>query len=220
MSQNQEIATGTGTPVSGHSKFILCVLVIVMVLDFVSFGSYWLGQAVTCGDWTRLDQNLRSDVWPQFLAEAEYYAKQDMPTVNFVLDKYLSLDRRSFGNAGPFIDYFFQKLFRMVSFVTYMAGGLAVILFALTEGCRKNKQKRQEFQKISATAYHFTLYTGGLFTTCFFFLYVFMPGKLVIPKLLHTQVPFLLYHAFFWAAIMTVIASFTIYWMFSNITNA
>lgn len=220
MSQEQQIAAGDSAPVGGRSSFIVCVLVMVMLLDFVSFGAFWMGRAVTSGDWTRMDQNLRSAVWPEFLVEAEYYAKQDMPTVNVALDKYLSLDRQSFGNGGPFVDYFFQKVFRAIGFFTCFLGGFIAVLFLVVEGYRRNKEKRQNFEKLSSTVYHFTLYAGGLFAVCFFLLYLFMPSRVFIPGLLEAQVPLLLYNPFFWASVMTLVAGLTVYGMVSNITNA
>lgn len=218
--RNTTTATATASPRTGRSKFILLVLVIVMVLDFVSFGSYWLGHAIASGDWMQMGNNLRAAVWPEFLSEAEYYARQNLPTVNMVLDKYLDIDRGMLGNAAPFVDYFFQKLFRIVGFLTYMSGGVLIIFFALAEGYRKNQQKWLEFKQHSATAYHFTLYAGGLFVASFFFLCVFMPSKLVIPGVFKAQVPLFLCSPFFWAVIMTVIAGLTIYWMVANFTNA
>lgn len=213
-------STATASPRSRKSSFILLVVAIVMILDFVSFASFWMGRAVSAGDWNRIDQNLRSAVWPEFLSEAEFFAAQDMPTVNALLDKYLSIDRRNFGNGGPFVDYFFLKAFRVTGFFTLFAGGMILIAFAGAEAYKRNKEKQRNFVKRSATAYHFTLFAGCVFGTSFFFIYVFMPGKIVIPGLIKTAVPFMLYSPYFWMAIMVLIAGCTVYGMISNITNA
>lgn len=198
----------------------MLVVLIVMILDFVSFATFWMGRAISAGDWNRIDQNLRSDVWPEFLSEAKYLAAQDMPTVNALLDKYLSFDRRNFGNSAPFIDYFFLKALRVASFFTLFAGGLILVLFMGAEAYKRNKEKQRKFEKRSATAYHFTLYTGCVFGASFFFIYVFMPGVIVIPGFAKTAVPFVLFSPYFWVAIMVLIAGCTIYGMISNITNA
>lgn len=222
MSQDEELTslnTQAEEPAVGRSKLVLFTVMIVMVLDLLSFGNFWMGRAITSGEWMHLDQNIRAAVWPEFIAEAQYYAQQDIKPVNAVLDKYLSLDRRSFGNGGPFVDYFFQKAFRVVGFFTLFAGGVLVVLFAGTEAYRVNMEKRQGFGKRSATTYHFFLRFGGVFIVCFFFLYVFMPAKVVIPGLLEAQVHFFLYNPYFWAAAMTLLACCMAYFTVSNITN-
>lgn len=204
----------------GWKALVILIVAIVMILDFVSFGSFWMGRAVSAGDWNQIDQNLRSAVWPEFLSEAEYFAAQDMPTVNALLDKYLSLDRRNFGNSGPFVDYFFLKAFRVTGFFTLFAGGMILVLFAGAEAYKRNKEKQRKFIKRSATVYHFTLYSGCAFASSLFFIYVFMPGKLVIPGFAKMAVPFLLYNPYFWMAVMVLIAGCTIYGMISNATAA
>lgn len=212
--------SGSGAPATGGSRLIITVVFFIMVFDLLSFGSFWMGPAITSGSWSRLDHNIRSVIWPEFLEEAEYYAEKNMPLVNLFINKYLSIDRDALGNGGPFLDYLFQKFFRVAGFFTLLLGGAVVTLFAAAEAYKRNKEKRLNFEKLSATAYHFTLRTGSVFSTCFFFLYVFMPGKFVIPGVAEAQVPFLLYNPYFWASVMTVIAVTTIYITVSNMTNA
>lgn len=199
-----------------NKQIIFCVLAVVMTLDLVSFGTYWMGQAISSGDWTRMDRNLRSEVWPEFLQEAEYYSKQNMFAVNWLIDRYLSLDRRVFGNTGPWVDYMFLKLFRAAGFVSCLAGGVVVVLFMLAEALKRNREKRLNFERRSSTVYHFVLHSGSMFSICLFSLYLFMPGKVVIPCVFEAQVPFLFCTPYPWAGVMTLIACCMVYWSVSN----
>ena len=224
MSQARRIAVGqTATegaaPDDGGPGFIIVVLALVMVLDLLSFGSFWIGQAITAGEWTRFSDNLRTSVWPEFLKEAEYYARQNMMLTNSVLEKYLEFDRGSVGNGGPFIDYFTLKALRVAGFLSYFAGGFIVVLFIGAEAYRRNREKRMNFERMSSTAYHFTLNSGAMFSVCGFFLCVFMPSLLVIPGIMQAQVPFLLYSPYMWAAFMTLAAGGMVYGTVSNFTH-
>jgi len=220
----QEVGTGSSPSQSGSSKLIMGVLVVMMVLDLLSLGAYWfkgisdLNLYAIINNRTHKAQSgvIKSAYWPEFVKEARFY--KGMKPTRMLIRYYSNVNRSTFGNVGPFLDYLFLKILRTAGFLLYFSAGLIVVAFIAAEAYRRNRDKRLNFEKMSSTVYHSSLHSGMALSISIFFVYLFMPGKIVIPGITKIDVPFFLYMPYLSTGVIIAMLALVVYLTISNIT--
>lgn len=213
---------GRGNEESGltaRSGIVVLITVIVIVLDLLNFGNYWLGRYVAQGNWGSPDTYIASEVWPQFKEEAIYYQEKNITPVTAALSWYDSVvDRSRLGYSAPLLDFLFLKLIRALAFFVFFLAGGIIILFIAVEALKRGRDKFLNFEHRSSTIYHVTL-NAGLFTAgSVFFIYLFMPGTIFIPTILTMDVPAVFFRPHLWTMLLTATSGGIVYIMLSNLS--
>mgnify|MGYP000173218223 CR=1 FL=1 len=225
----ENLAQGNALSSSKSSLGIMgSLLLVFIVLGFINLGSFWFAPMYSSAGWigqflfnpgqVSVNKRLRSEMWPDFRAEARSYADKNLLLTNVVLKKYLSV-RSRLRNAAPFGDYIMVRAMRFLGFVSYFVAGLIIVGLALAEGWKKNAEKQLEFEQFSSTAYHFVLRNGVICTVGVFMFYLFVPHRIYIPYIAEIHTPCFLYSPMMWAILLTVFITYVAFTVMSNLST-
>lgn len=219
MGLENSAATGVAN-VKPKKKFIRAVALVLLVIDFGSFGVFLYNSMFNrTGAVIFAERKSTADdvFWPSFVKELREFDERGYPFVGTVMQVYKEVRPK----CGLVADYLTQKTLRFCAVGYYFIAGILILAFVAAEAFVSRARKKLEFKNISSTKYHLSLRAGLGTSFALVLLYIFLPAgnSLFGFAFPDTAGPFWLADPALWACLIVAGTGAALYCIISNLPS-